>query len=144
MTISRLDIFQALIGITETVESHAGSVHERKVQTAHFPIGPVEVIEDAASANLAAPLAQQYHRQLVVVMVARHHARAINDHRIIEQCPVPFLDAVEPAGDVRQLFREKLVHLQPIRPVGMRQEMVDHVIDVLTWPLGAQIRESQG
>ena len=32
-------------------------------------------------------------------------------------------------GDVGQLLDEELVHLQPVRGVRMRQQVVDHVVD---------------
>ena len=67
--------------------------------------GLSEVVEHAAGLDLAAAAAEHHHRQLVVVVVAGHHARAEQDHRVVEQRPLAFLHRVELAGDVGQLLR---------------------------------------
>ncbi len=49
-------------------------------------------------------------------------------HRVVEQRALAFLDRVELAGDVGELLEEELVHLQPVGRVGVRQQVVDHVV----------------
>ena len=39
-------------------------------------------------------------------------------------------------GDVGELLDEELVHLQPVGRVGVREQVVDHVVD-------AEVREAQ-
>ena len=82
--------FQPLIGIAETIEAHPGFVHERQVKAAHFPVRPIEVIKHATGANLAAASSQQDDGQLIVVVAAGHHARAVENHRVVEQRSAPF------------------------------------------------------
>ena len=43
---------------------------------------------------------------------------------------------VQLARDVGELLDEELVHLQPVRRVGVREQVVDHVIH-------AEVREAQ-
>jgi hypothetical protein len=49
--------------------------------------------------------------------------------RVVERGAAAFLDGVEAAGDVGDLLEEELVHLQPVGRVGVRQQVVDHVVD---------------
>ena len=57
-------------------------------------------------------------------------------HRVVERGAVAFLDRVELAGDVGDLLDEEPVHLEPVGRVGVREQVVDHVID-------AEVREPQ-
>src|SRR5262249_6950658 len=86
------DFRQALLRIAEGVETNAHLVHERQVQAAHFAIGFAKVIEDAARLDLPAATAEHHHGQLIVVMVAGHHAGAEHDHRVVQQRPLALLD----------------------------------------------------
>src|ERR1035438_3082671 len=78
-----LDLRQSLVGIAESLESYAGLVQERQIQTAHLPVRSSREVKNAAGADLAAAPAQHHHRQLVVLVVPGHHARTVQDHRIV-------------------------------------------------------------
>ena len=69
-------------------------------------------------------------------MGAGQHARAEQEHGVVEQRARSFLNGVELAGDVGHLLEKELVHLQPVRCIGMGEQVVNHVID-------AEIREAQ-
>ena len=68
---------------------------------------------------------------LPVIMLEQNSSIELSSGR-----PLAFLDRVELAGDVGELLDEELVHLQPVGRVGVRQQVVDHVVD-------AQVREPQ-
>jgi len=51
--------------IAETVEFQAAPLHQAEEQAAHTTVGRIEVVECAATAELAACTAEQHHRQLL-------------------------------------------------------------------------------
>ncbi len=61
-------------------------------------------------------------------MVARQHAGAVQQYRVVQRGAFALADAIELGGDVGQLRQEELVHLQPVGRVGVRQQVVDHVV----------------
>ena len=108
-------------------------IHEGKVKTAHLTVGFFFVVKDPPAFDSASASTEDDDRQLSGVMAAGEHARTIEQHGIIEQGAFAFLDAVELARDVSDLLQEKLIHLQPIGSVAVREQMVDHVIDTKVW-----------
>ena len=62
------------------------------------------------------------------IVIAVEHAGAKQEHRVVEQSARAFLDGVELARDVGDLFEEELVHLEPVRRVAVREQVVNHVI----------------
>ena len=56
----------------------------------------------------------------------------------------PSLDRVELAREIGELLDEKLVHLQPVLAVAVREQMVDHVVNPVAGLLHArEIWEAQ-
>jgi len=74
--------------------------------------------------KLPASAAQQLDRQLGGVVSAVQHAGAEHENRVVERLSLAFLDRVELAGDVRQLFEKRLIDLQVIGVVSVRQLMM--------------------
>jgi len=56
------------------------------------------------------------------------HARAEQEHRVIERGAAAFLDGVQFARNVGDLLDEELIYLQPVGGVTVREQMVDHVV----------------
>lgn len=72
--------------------------------------------------------------------MAGHHAGAVQQHAVVQQGAFAFLHGVQFSGDLRKLLQEKLIHLQPVVIIGVREQVVDHVVHLQVWePQGGVI-----
>ena len=94
-----------------------------------MPFRLLAVVKHTASAQLAAGAAEHHHGELGGVVAAVHHAGAEEEHRVVERGALAFLNRVELAGQVGELLDEELVHLEPVRGVGVGEQVVNHVVD---------------
>ncbi len=65
---------QALVGIAEALQLKPAPVHEVEEKTAHATVRLVEIIENAAAAQVASGSPEQQDRELFGVVVAMQHA----------------------------------------------------------------------
>src|SRR5712671_585681 len=107
--------------IAEAVEVDIHLVHEREVEPAHLAIRFAGIVEDATALDATTAAPEDDHWELVVVVIAGEHRGAIENHRVVQRGAFAFLDGVELARDVGELFNEKLVYLQPVGRVAVRE-----------------------
>src|SRR3954451_14247638 len=129
MPLAQSDFIERVRGVSEAGKADVHLVHHREVQAAHLTVGFACVVEHASALDSPTATAEQNYRQLACVVAAGQHAGAVQEHGIVEQCARSLLDRVEFAGYVRDLLEEELVHLQPVRRVGMGKQVVNHVIN---------------
>ena len=95
------------------------------------------VVEDASSYKFPSATSDDDDGQLRGVVSADEHARTNHEHGIVERGAFAFLHGVELVRNVAELLEEEPVHLEPVGCIGVRKEVMDHVVH-------AEIREAQG
>ena len=92
------------------LDFHAHAIHERQPQIAHRRAG--RIFDVPAGIDRAAAAAGQ-NRRAIVMVVANPIAVAVSqqDHRIIEQRFVPFLDRLHLLQEVGELLHDVVVDL---------------------------------
>src|ERR1700722_10285576 len=98
-------------------------IEHRKVETAHFAIRFPEEVQDSAAPNWSSSSAQQDDGQVRGIVSPSQHARAKQQHRVVEQGPLAFVNRLHLPRNIADLLYKKLVHLQPVCGVGVRQQM---------------------
>jgi len=86
------------------------------------------VIDNAAALDPSARSAQQNHRELVGIYGCPSTCSSRTAASNVEQGARAFLNGIQLARDVGDLFEENLFTFQPIGGVGVRKQMVNHVI----------------
>ena len=110
---------QPLVRIAELVELEPAPLHEAKEQAAHPPVGSIEVVEHSSASEFAPCAAEQDDRQVLGIVVAVEHARAVRDCSIVEQCAIPFLDLRHSLAEVSKLGHEELVEGDKLCRLGV-------------------------
>ena len=113
------DFFQPFARVAELRQAHVHFIHHRKIESAHLALGFLFGVEDPAAFDAATRATEHYDRKLIVVVIAGHHAGAIHQHGVVEQRARAFLNAVELARNVGDLFEEELIYLEPIGRVAV-------------------------
>lgn len=104
-------------------------VKNGKEQSAHLAIWGVPIIQYLARFYATASLSEHNDWKLAGIMPSIHHAGTEQKHGIVQQRTIPLLDRLHPRRNVRELFDEKLIDLQPILRVRMGKQVMDHVVD---------------
>jgi len=104
---------QTIGRVAELFQVNSAFVHHREEQAAHLAVRLAAVVQHSARFQFPAASTEEHDGQLGRVVNAGHHAGTHHQHRVIERGSFAFLNCVQLAGDVAELFQAKLVHLQP-------------------------------